>query len=78
MRQPTRAFQGFEKFHVNTHKLWFLYKMQRGVRCRELVALVQYSSTTPNYKACCKVLPKNLCHLYVSCALVNSILSKNY
>ena len=41
MRQPTRASQGFEKFHMNTHKLWFLYEIQWDVPCRELVAPIQ-------------------------------------
>ena len=41
MRQPIRASQGFEKYHIKTRKRWFLYEMQWGVPCKELVTLIQ-------------------------------------
>ena len=39
MRQPIRASQGFEKYHMKTRKRWFLDEMQWGAPCTELVAL---------------------------------------
>ena len=41
MRQPIRASQGFEKYHIKTRKRWFLDEMQWGVPCKELVTLIQ-------------------------------------
>ena len=77
MRQPIRASQGFEKYHIKTRKRWFLDEMQWGVPCKELVALI-LCPTTPNRKPRCKGLPMNLSHLHVSCALVKSVLSNDH